>query len=69
MKNRIMSFVWRYGAFVAVAVASYLVNIADIREIDFWKLGTIFTITTATYILNEVTKVMNTKTVAKKAKK
>lgn len=76
MKNRIMSFAWRYGAFVGIACASYLMNIADIREIDFWKLGTIFTITTATYIFNEFTKYFNTqkteltvkKVVAKKKK-
>ncbi len=60
MNNRLKSFVWRYGAFVGIACATYLMNISDIREIDFWKLGTIFTITTATYIFNEFTKYFNT---------
>lgn len=60
-KNRLLSFAWRYGAFVAVALAGYLMNIGDIRQVDFWTLGTIFTVTTATYIFNEVTKYFNTK--------
>lgn len=58
--NRIKSFVWRYGAFVAVAVAGYLMNIGDIKEVSFNTLGTIFTVTTATYVFNEFTKYFNT---------
>ncbi len=58
--NRIKSFVWRYGAFVAVAIAGYLMNIGDIKEVSFNTLGTIFTVTTATYIFNEFTKYFNT---------
>ncbi len=57
--NRIKSFVWRYGAFVAVAIAGYLMNIGDIKEVSFNTLGTIFTVTTATYIFNEFTKYFN----------
>ena len=57
--NRIKSFVWRYGAFVAVAVAGYLMNIGDIKEVSFNTLGTIFTVTTATYVFNEFTKYFN----------
>lgn len=57
--NRIKSFVWRYGAFVAVALAGYLMNIGDIKEVSFNTLGTIFTVTTATYIFNEFTKYFN----------
>lgn len=59
--NRIKSFVWRYGAFVAVAIAGYLMNIGNIKEVDFNTLGTIFTVTTATYIFNEFTKYFNSK--------
>ncbi len=58
--NRIKSFVWRYGAFVAIAIAGYLMNIGDIKEVSFNTLGTIFTVTTATYIFNEFTKYFNT---------
>lgn len=58
--NRIKSFVWRYGAFVAVAIAGYLMNIGDIKEVSLNTLGTIFTVTTATYIFNEFTKYFNT---------
>lgn len=57
--NRIKSFVWRYGAFVAIAVAGYLMNIGDIKEVSFNTLGTIFTVTTATYVFNEFTKYFN----------
>lgn len=57
--NRIKSFVWRYGAFVAIAIAGYLMNIGDIKEVSFNTLGTIFTVTTATYIFNEFTKYFN----------
>jgi hypothetical protein len=57
--NRIKSFVWRYGAFVAVALAGYLMNIGDIKEVSFNTLLTIFTVTTATYIFNEFTKYFN----------
>ena len=59
--NRIKSFVWRYGSFVGLAIATYLANIANIRDIDFNKLGTIFTITTAAFVVNEITKYYNTK--------
>lgn len=57
--NRIKSFVWRYGAFVAVALAGYLMNVGDIKEVSFNTLATIFTVTTATYIFNEFTKYFN----------
>ncbi len=57
--NRIKSFVWRYGAFVAVALAGYLMNIGNVKEIDPNTLLTIFTVTTATYIFNEFTKYFN----------
>jgi len=56
---RIKSFAWRYGAFVAVAIAGYLMNIGDVREVDFYTLGTIFTVTTGTYVFNELTKYFN----------
>lgn len=57
--NRIKSFVWRYGAFVAIALSGYLMNVGDIQEVSFNTLGTIFTVTTATYIFNEFTKYFN----------
>lgn len=57
--NRIKSFVWRYGAFVAIAVAGYLMNIGNIKEVELNTIATIFTVTTATYIFNEFTKYFN----------
>ena len=35
-------------------------NIGDIKEVSLNTLGTIFTVTTATYIFNEFTKYFNT---------
>lgn len=59
-EKRVMSFLWRYGAFVIVSVATYLTNTGDIKEIDLSKLGALFVIGTATYVVNEVTKYLNT---------
>jgi hypothetical protein len=58
-KTRLFSFIWRAGVFSGVAVAAYLVNVSDIREIDLFKLGTIFLVTIASYVLNEGTKYFN----------
>ena len=70
MTKRIKSFLWRAGAFVAVAIAGYLMNIGDVREVDPWTLATIFTVTISTYIFNEFTKYLNVdKPVAKEKKK
>lgn len=59
IKNRIKSFIWRAGLFSGVAIASYLMNIADIREIEAYKLATILVVTLATYVANEGTKYLN----------
>lgn len=59
MKKRIQSFIWRYGAFVAVALSGYLMNIGNVREVDINTLATIFVVTSATYIFNEFTKHLN----------
>ena len=60
MNNRIQSFIWRWGAFVIIAVGAYVGNISDIREIDVWKLATIFITVTVAYVANEGTKYLNT---------
>lgn len=59
MKKRIEGFVWGMGGFTIVALAAYLVNINDVREIDPYKLATIFVVTAAGYIVNAVTKSLN----------
>lgn len=60
MENkRVKSFMWRWGAFVIIAVGAYVGNIADIREVDLWKLATIFTTVTVAYLVNEATKYLN----------
>ena len=59
MDKRAKSFIWRWGAFVIIAVGAYTMNIADIRSIDVWKLATIFTTVTMTYLVNEATKFLN----------
>lgn len=59
MKERIIKFAWGFGGFVIVAVAAYLVNIADIREIDLYRVGTIAVISAAGYVVNQGTKYIN----------
>lgn len=58
-KNRIKSFAWRAGLFVIVAVAGYLMNIGDVREVNPFTLMTIFVTTLSTFVANEVTKFLN----------
>jgi hypothetical protein len=60
LKTRIKSFAWGFGGFIVVAVAAYLVNINDVREIDIFKLMTIIVVTAAGYVVNQVTKYLNT---------
>ena len=60
MNDRIKSFIWRAGVYVAVALAGYLANIGNIQEIDFNKLATIFVVTLSVFVLNEATKHLNT---------
>jgi len=61
LKKRLYSFVWRAGLFTGLALLTYLSNVGDIREIDPYKLATIFTVTLSAYILNEGTKYLNSK--------
>ena len=63
VKKYAMSYLWRAGVFVIVAVSVYLMNIADVREIDPYKLATIFVVTLATYVVNEGTKIIRDKVV------
>ncbi len=58
--KRVKTFLWGMGGFTAVAVCAYLVNISDIREIDFYKLATIVVTVAAGYVVNQVTKYLNT---------
>jgi hypothetical protein len=59
LKKRIGTFLWGIGGFSAVAVCAYLVNISDIREIDLYKVVTIFVVAVAGYVVNQVTKYIN----------
>lgn len=61
LKKRIKTFAWGLGGFTAVAVFAYLANISDIREIDWYKLSTIFLVAASGYIVNQVTKYINVK--------
>jgi len=65
MNNRVKSFLWRWGAFVAISGGAYLTNIGDIREVDVYKLITIFVVVSAGYVVNEATKYLNTPNEAK----
>jgi hypothetical protein len=59
LKKRIKSFMWGMSGFVGVASCTYLANISDIREIDFYKLGTIVVTVAAGYVVNQITKMLN----------
>lgn len=61
LKKRMESFLWGMGGFTVVAIAAYLVNINDVREIDPYRLATIFVVTAAGYVVNQVTKSLNKK--------
>lgn len=61
LKKRVLSFIWRAGAFVLVALAGYLMNLGDVREVNPWTLATIFTVTLSTFVFNEFTKTLNAK--------
>lgn len=58
--ERVKTWLWGIGGFCAVAVAVYLMNIADVREIDFWKLATIVVTVGAGYVVNQGSKYVNT---------
>lgn len=60
LKERIIAFLWGMGGFTGVAVAVYLMNIGDVREIDVWKLVTIVVTVSAGYVVNQGTKYWNT---------
>jgi len=60
LKERLIKFLWGFSGFVGVAVAAYLVNIADVREIDLYKLATILVVSAAGYVVNQVSKKLNT---------
>lgn len=57
--NELKAFAWGLGGFTLVAVCAYLVNINDIREIDVYKLATIFVVSASGYIVNRITKRLN----------
>lgn len=59
LQKRTLSFIWRYGIFVIMAIAAYTMNVNDIREIDLNKILTIFVVVTSTYVINEGTKWLN----------
>lgn len=56
LKKRIKTFLWGMGGFSLVAVCAYVANLSDIRDIDFWKLGTIVITVAAGYVVNGITK-------------
>lgn len=61
LKERVITFLWGMGGFVGVAIAVYVMNISDVREIDLWKLATIVITVAAGYVVNQGTKYLNTK--------
>jgi len=59
ISNRVKSFAWRAGLFTVLAVTAYTANVSDIREIDFYKLGTIFVVAMSSFVGSEITKHFN----------
>jgi len=59
LKERMIIWLWGMGGFIGVAIATYLLNIADIREIDFWKITTIIVVVGAGYVVNQGSKYVN----------
>lgn len=59
LKKRVFTFLWGIGGFTAVATCAYLVNISDVRDIDPYKLATIFIVSAAGYVVNAITKTLN----------
>lgn len=57
--KRVQSFVWRAGAYSVVAVLTYLQNVGNIAEVNPKVLWSIFLGTLLVYVLNEVTKWLN----------
>jgi len=57
--KRIKTFAWGMGGFLVVAVGTYTMNVADIREIDLWKVATIIVTVASGYAVNQVTKHYN----------
>lgn len=57
--KRSRSFLWRAGAFSIVAMLAYIQNIGDVAQVDPKILLNIFVGTLLTYVLNEVTKALN----------
>ena len=61
ISERIKIWLWGMFGFVGVAIAVYLMNINDVREIDFWKLATIVVTVASGYVVNQYTKYLNNK--------
>jgi len=59
MSKQLKTFFWGLSGFLAVAVCSYTANLADIRDLDFWKIATILITVGSGYIVNGITKALN----------
>ena len=59
LRKRVESFTWRTVSFGIVAVSTYLMNVSNIREIDFDKLFTILIVAISANITGEITKYLN----------
>jgi len=62
MNKQLKTFLWGMGGFIAVAVGTYTMNLADIRDLDFYKIATIVVTVASGYIVNGITKYLNRKT-------
>ena len=59
MQDRLKSFVWRTGGMAFVAIASYVLSIGDIWQVDVKVLTNFAVITILGLVAGEVTKFLN----------
>jgi hypothetical protein len=57
--NRLKSFAWRLGGMTFVAVATYLLDIGNIFQVDWQALSNFAVMTVLGLAVGEITKVMN----------
>ncbi len=61
LKNRLKSLLWRAGGMAVVAMSAYLFQVGDIFSLEAKTLVNIGVLTFMGLVVNEITKILNTK--------